>query len=89
VDGCLVQSGSPARYRLSADASFTKTVSAAIALGRRHVPIAEAKAAVERLVDGHAVTIDVPMVEDAAVFEAELRGLGVRALKDVPAAAEG
>jgi hypothetical protein len=89
VEGSLVQSGSPARYHLSADPSFVKTVSAAIALGRRHVPMPEAKATVERMVEGHHVTIDVPMLEDAAQFERELQELGVHAAREVSAAAEG
>ena len=87
VEGSLVRSGSPARYHLSADPSFAKTVSAAIALGRRHVPMPEAKAAVERLVEGHDVTIDVPMLEDAAQFENELQALGVTAVRESSAAA--
>ena len=90
MEGSLVRSGSPARYRLIADSSFAKTVSAAIALGRRHVPMPEAKAAVERLVEGHDVTIDVPMLEDAAQFESELCALGVAAMRvNSAAAAEG
>lgn len=48
----------------------------------------EAKTAVEHLVDGRKVTIYLPMLEDAAAFEGELRELGVRALKEVSAAAE-
>src|SRR5829696_5881902 len=86
--GSLVRSGSPASYRLSADSTYTKTVSAAIALARRHVPMPEAKTAVEQLVDGRTVNVNVPMVEDAAVFERELRELGIRAVKEVSAAAE-
>jgi hypothetical protein len=90
VEGSLARFGSPARYHLRADSSFVKTVSAAIALGKRHVPMPEAKAAVERLVDGQEVTIDVPMVDDAALFEGELNALGVKAVKEASsAAAEG
>ncbi len=89
VEGSLVQSGSPACYHLRADANFTKTVSAAIALARRHLPMPEAKLAVEHLVDGQDVTVDLPMLEDAALFERELRELGVRAVKEVSAAADG
>jgi hypothetical protein len=87
-EGSRVQSGSPASYRLSADSTFTKTVSAAIALARRHVPMPEAKTAVEQLVAGRTVTVNVPMIEDAALFEGELRELGIRAVKEVSAAAE-
>jgi hypothetical protein len=89
VEGSRVQSGSPASYRLSADSTFTKTVSAAIALARRHVPMPEAKTAVEQLVEGREVTMYLPLLEDAAAFEAELRELGVHALREVSAAAEG
>lgn len=60
-----------------------------LALGKRHVPMSEAKEVVERLVDGQVMTVDVPMVEDAAVFEGELRELGILAVQEVPAAAEG
>ena len=90
VEGSLVRSGSPARYHLIADSSFAKTVSAMIALGRRHVPMPEAKAAVESMVEGHNVTIDVPMLEDAAQFESELRALGIEVMRvNSAAAAEG
>ncbi len=89
-EGSLVRSGSPARYHLSADPTFTKTVSAVIALRRRHVPIIEAKASIERLVAERDIAIDLPMLEHAAVFEAELRELGVRATREASsAAAEG
>ncbi|HEX6441135.1 MAG TPA: hypothetical protein VF007_03045 [Stellaceae bacterium] len=36
---------------------------------------------------GRDVSIDVPMLEDAAVFEAELQELGIRAVKTASAAA--
>jgi hypothetical protein len=39
------------------------------------------------MVAGHDVTIDVPMLEDATAFEAELRELGVRATQEASAAA--
>jgi hypothetical protein len=47
----------------------------------------EAKAAVERLVEGNDVTIDVPMIEDVALFESELHALGVAAVNVSSAAA--
>ncbi len=87
VEGSLVQFGSPARYHLHADPTFTNTVSAAIALARRRVPMPAAKAAVEHMVEGQAVIVDLPMLEDAAMFEAELRELGVSAVKEISAAA--
>ena len=36
---------------------------------------------------GREAVVDVPMLEDAAVFEAELRELGVRATREASAAA--
>jgi hypothetical protein len=52
------------------------------------VPIAEARSAVEELVEGREVVIDVPMLEDVGAFEGELRELGIRAQSKVSAAAE-
>lgn len=78
-EGFLVPSGSPARYRLSAEPGFLKSVSAARVLARRHVRIGVAKDAVERLLVRADATVDVPMVEDAEVFERELAELHVRA----------
>jgi hypothetical protein len=49
----------------------------------------EAKAAVERMVAGDDVVIDVPVLEDATLFEREMRELGIRAVKEVSAAADG
>jgi hypothetical protein len=51
--------------------------------------MSEAKEVVERLVDGQVMTVDVPLVEDASAFEGELRELGILAVQEVPAAAEG
>lgn len=50
--------------------------------------MSQAKAAVEQLVEGREVTIYVPMLEDAAVFEGEMRELGVRAVREISVAAE-
>lgn len=85
--GPRVSSGFPARYRLRADESFVKSISAIAELWRRHMLLIDAKRAVERLMVGEQVTIDLPMLEDAAQFEAELRELGVTAVKEAPAAA--
>jgi hypothetical protein len=49
----------------------------------------EAKLAVEHLVHGQDVTVDLPMLEDPALFEREMRELGVRAVKQISAAADG
>jgi hypothetical protein len=78
-EGFLVPSGSPARYRLSAEAGFVRSVFAARILARRHVRIAVAKEAVERLLVRGDAVVDVPMVEDTEVFERELADLHVRA----------
>jgi hypothetical protein len=78
-DGFLVQSGSPARYRLSAGTHLDKSISAVRALARRRVPLLVAKQAIEAVLRRREVVVDVPMVEDAAAFERELAELGVRA----------
>ena len=89
MEGSLVQSGSPARYLLSADPSFTKSISVISELVKRHVPLLVAKKEVERLMVGQEVVVDIPMLEDAALFERQMRELGVRAVREVSAAAEG
>jgi hypothetical protein len=88
LGGSRVQSGSPARYVLQTDPGFAKSISATWALVKRHVPLLVAKRAAERLLVAEDVVVDVPMVEDAAVFERELHDLGIRAVKEVSAAAE-
>jgi hypothetical protein len=88
LGGSRVQSGSPARYVLHTDPGFAKSISATWALVKRHVPLLVAKRAAERLLVAEDVVVDVPMVEDAAAFERELRELGIRAVKEISAAAE-
>ena len=88
TDGFRVSSGSPAKYVLSVEPGFVKSISAIRVLARRHLPLLVAKRAAERLLIAEDAVVDVPMVEDAAVFERELRDLGVRAVKEVSAAAE-
>ncbi len=82
-----VQSGSPARYRLWIEPGFVKSISAIKALVKRHVDLALAKREVERMMLGEAITIDLPMLEDAAAFEKEMRELRVGAKREVAAAA--
>jgi hypothetical protein len=41
----------------------------------------EAKGTVERLLEGEEVAVELPAIEDAAAFEAELAGLGVAAVR--------
>jgi hypothetical protein len=85
--GSLVSSGSPAHYELHADRPIVKSISAIKALARRHVPLIVAKRQIEELMVGRDISIDVPMLEDAAIFEAELQELGIRAVKTASAAA--
>ena len=85
-----VPSGSPARYLLRAELGFTKSISAIQALVRRRVPLLVAKKEIERLMVGQEIVVDLPMLEDAALFESELRELGVTAIRQgTAAAAEG
>jgi hypothetical protein len=89
MEGSPVTSGSPARYLLRAEPNFTKSISAIWILGRRHVPLATAKTEIERVLAGQEALVDLPMLEDAAAFESQMRELGVRAVREVSAAAEG
>ena len=76
-----VPSGSPALYRLRAEPSFAKTVSAAKVLAKRHLSLRASKAIVERLLEAQDVTIGIPKLEDAGLFENELEELGVNAIR--------
>jgi hypothetical protein len=87
MGGSRVSSGSPAQYVLSADQPQTKTISAIWTLVKRHVPLIVAKRQVEDVMVGNAVRIDLPMLEDAATFGSEMRELGIRAVREMPAAA--
>ncbi len=54
------------------------------------MPLLDAKRAIERLMVGQEIVVDLPMLEDAALFESELRELGVTAIRQgTAAAAEG
>ncbi|MGH7064104.1 MAG: hypothetical protein ACREET_08490 [Stellaceae bacterium] len=83
-DGFLVQSGSPARYLLSAEPNLLRGISAITVLARRHVPLIVAKRAIEAVLDRKEAVFDVPMVEDRAAFERELAELGVRSSRCEP-----
>jgi len=50
-------------------------------MARRHLPLGVAKDIVERLFDKEEVTVNVPKVEDPAVFEQELRERGIQAIR--------
>jgi hypothetical protein len=80
-DASRVRSGSPVGYLLRAEPSFVKTVSAARALARRHLRLGLAMDVVERLLDKEEVTVEVPKVEDPAVFEREMAELGIQAIR--------
>ena len=80
-DASRVRYGSPVGYLLRAEPSFVKTVSAALALARRHLRLGLAKDVVERLLDKEEVTVEVPKVEDPEVFEREMRELGIQAIR--------
>ena len=75
-----VRSGSPVTYLLQAEPGFTKTVSAAQVLAKRHLPLWVAKAVVERLLEKENVTIEIPRIENAKSFEAELEEFGIKAI---------
>ena len=89
TEGFRVTYSSPARYRLQIEPGFIKSISAMRALVKRHVDLALAKQQVERMMLGHEISIDLPMLEDAAAFELEMRELCVHAQREVAAAAEG
>ncbi len=76
-DADRVPSGSPGRYRLSAPAPLTRTIDAAAALARRHLPMIRAKRLVESLMRGGSAVVDLPLVEDPARLEAELALCGI------------
>jgi hypothetical protein len=81
ADASCVHSGSPVEYLLRAEPTFVKTVSAALALARRHLPLGVAKDVVERLFDKEEVAVEVPKVEDPVVFEREMAELGIQAIR--------
>jgi hypothetical protein len=87
MGGSRVSSGSPARYILRADQPLTKTISAIWALVKRHVELGVAKRKIEDVMVGEAVTVDLPMLENATAFENEMRELGISAARELPAAA--
>jgi hypothetical protein len=71
-DVVRLASGSHARFLLKSKRHAAKGPQAALALTKRHMPLAEAHAAVARLFDDGETIVDVPVVEDAAVFVREL-----------------
>ncbi len=79
-----VPSGSPARYVLVPEMPFHRTVSVAEALAKRGLTLLQAKRIVTRLAAGDSVAVEMPMVEDASVFENELKRRGVIAERRDP-----
>ena len=76
--GDRVRSGSAARVLLEADPPFRKTVSTAQALMKRHLPPSQAKRAVERMMVGEAVAVELPMLESREALTRELKASGVK-----------
>jgi hypothetical protein len=89
IDGSRVSAGHPARYSLRAAVGFAKSISLIWILARRRVPLLVAKRAAGHLLLGEAAIVDLPMLEDAARFERELRELGVTAERRTIAPAAG
>src|SRR5665213_2701229 len=72
-----VSSGSPARVVLEAQLPFRRTVTAAEALAKRHLTLAQAKRIVERLMVGEHVAVEIPMLESRDALIRELKACGV------------
>jgi DNA-binding transcriptional regulator YiaG len=72
-----VPSGSPAAVVLEADLPFRKTITAALALAKRHLTLGQAKRIVERMMVGERVAVEIPMVEDRGEFQRDLAANGV------------
>src|SRR6266567_1097748 len=77
--------GSPARYVLTAEQSFHRTVTATEALAKRGLTLLQAKRSATRLANGQSIAVEIPKVEDRESFERELRRIGIIAeLRDPP-----
>lgn len=72
-----VRSGSPAAVVLEAELPFRKTVSAAQALAKRRLPLGQAKRAIERMMRGERVVLEIPMLENRGALERDLKACGV------------
>lgn len=81
-----VVSGSPASLLLVpvADRAQLKTVSAAIELARRGIPLLRAKRTLEEMLDSGRAYVRLPVVEDVAGLIETLRGMGVVASVTAP-----
>jgi len=74
-----VQSGSPAilSLRSNPDAGEVNGIAAIELLTRRHVPLMEAKRAIEAVPAEGSHDLDVPTVEDPERLRAELQSVGL------------
>jgi DNA-binding transcriptional regulator YiaG len=84
-----VSSGSPVALTLTLGGKLAelKTVSAALTLAKRHLPMLRGKRAMEALLETGRAYVLVPVVEDVAALVADLAAHGVAAavLPDGPA----
>ncbi len=82
-----VPSGTPASYVLRAVIPpFRGPVSAARALVKRGLTLRRAHRIIDRLAAGEAVPVGLPVLDDAAAFEAEMRAADVIAERRAPPA---
>jgi hypothetical protein len=80
-----VTSGSPAVYALRRTRRSPSTIPIAQALMRRHGPVKQAHAAITALLVEPNVIVELPMLEDAKAFEAEVEAHGAIAMRiEVP-----
>ena len=77
-----VPSGSPVRLSFARSVENPNTLEAAIALARRHMPMAQAHRLMTSLLQldpGVALVAEVPVVEDVDTLMSELAALGISA----------
>jgi putative transcriptional regulator len=79
-----VPSGSPARYVLTAERSFQRTVTAAEILAKRGLSLLQARRIVTRLAQKETVAVEIPTLESQSRFERELKHLGIIAERRDP-----
>jgi DNA-binding transcriptional regulator YiaG len=72
-----VPSGSPVRYVLRISGRSAKTVTAALALAKRHLSLAQAHRLMSRLLAGEMVAVEVPVVEDPDLLQRELEACSI------------
>ena len=74
-----VASGFAARFLLKSKAHKAKGPQAALALVKRHMPLAAAHAAITLLADEGEAVVDVPMVEDPKALARDLAACNITA----------